>query len=235
MGAESMNFAYELHDDQGLWEEQQAVTCGEHFQTFSARPGATEEILKSVSLQHTERATTDDFSISSGSDTVLAQGSRVLDDFSPSGPQAFTSLPNVVVVARHEWPLQAKLLSSLEPGAVLNTFLWIERFQDEQQMGFERKRLALSQEVFEFCSQHRLLGHLQRAVELVGECFPSAVDVSVEKECDPESEDEWLLLTTQIHEQVESALDLYDTYTRRLIDAIPWPQRNKIRFNYDLV
>lgn len=235
MGTESMNLAYELHDDRGVWEEQRVFTCGEYFQTFSARPGATEEILGSVSLQHTGKTATVDFNLASGAEVVLAQGSLVLDDFFPSVPQPFTSLPNVVVVARYEWPLQAKLLSSLEPGAVLNTFLWIEQFQDKQQIGSERKGLVLSQEVLGFCSQHRLFGYLQRAVKLVGECFPSAVDVSVEKGSDPESEDEWLLLTAQVREQVEPSLDQYDAYTQCLIDAIPWPQRNKIRFNYDLV
>ncbi len=110
-----------------------------------------------------------------------------------------------------------------------------ERFQDEQQIGSKRKGLALSQEVLEFCSEHQLREYLGRAVKLVGECFPCAVEVSVEKGSDPDSEDEWLLLTAQVREQVEPSLDQYDAYTRCLIDAIPWPQRNKIRFNYDLV
>lgn len=100
--------------------------------------------------------------------------------------------------------------------------------------GTKHKGFILSDEVRQFCSRHRLFVHLQCVAKLVNDCFPSLIALEVEKESDPESDDEWLLLTARLHGPIETILSRYDTYTQRFIKAIPWPQRNKIRFNYDL-
>lgn len=229
-----MSLTHELRGDLRQWEEQTALSYGRRFQVPGAEGGASGEILRFMVTHQWGESATIAANFASTTETILAQGSLVLEDFSGRVPQPFGSLPNVVVVTPYDWPLRGKPWSGLVPGALLNTFLWVEEFQRTEQGGAERKGVVLSEEVLQFCSQHRLFGYLQLAAKLVDECFPSVVDVAVEKECDPESEDEWLLLTAQLHEQVESALSQYDTYTRHFINSVPWPQRNKIRFNYDL-
>ncbi len=230
-----MSLTHELSGDLRQWEEQTTLSYARRFQAPGAEGEASGEILRSmVALQSGESATiTANFA--STTETISAQGSLALENFSGRVPQPFSSLPNVIVVTRYDWPLRAKPWGALVPGALLNTFLWVEEFQREEQTASERKGLVLSEEVLHFCSQHRLFGYLQLAARLVDDCFPSVEDVAVEKESDPESEDEWLLLTAQLHAQVEAVLSQYDTYTQRFMDSVPWPQRNKIRFNYDLI
>lgn len=236
MGEKGMSLTHELNRDLRQREEQSALSNARRFQVPGEEGGASGEILRFMVTPQWGESVTIATSFANTTETISAQGSLALENFTGSVPQPFGALSNVVVVTPYDWPIRGKPKpwSGLVPGALLNTFLWVEEFQRTEQRGAERKGLVLSEEVLQFCSHHRLFGHLQLAAKLVDECFPSVVHVAVEKECDPESEDEWLLLTAQLHEQVESALRQYDTYTRRFVDSVPWPQRNKIRFNYDL-
>ena len=230
-----MSLTHELRADLRRWEEQAALPYARRFQVPGAEGGASGEILRFMVAPQSGESATIAANFASTTETISAQGSLALEDFSGRVLQPFSSLPNVIVVTPYDWPLRAKPSRALVPGALLNTFLWVEEFQRAERPASERKGLVLSEEVLQFCSQHRLFRYLQLAAKLVDDCFPSVVDVAIEKECDPESEDEWLLLTAQLHAQVEAALSQYDTYTRRFINSVPWPQRNKIRFNYDLV
>jgi hypothetical protein len=239
MGEKGMSFAYEAYevvaDLRQREEEESALSYARRFQVPGAEGEKRDETFRFiVAPKGGESATiADNFASTTG--VISAQGSLALEDFSGSVPQPFSALSNVVVVTPYDWSLRAKPWSSIVPGAMLNTLLWVKQFERAEQGESERKGLVFSQEVVQFCSHHRIFGCLQLAVKLVHECFPSAADVSVEMERDPESDDEWLLMTAQLRERIEAVLRQYDTYTRRFIASVPWPQRNKIRFNYDLV
>lgn len=214
-------------------EEESSLSCARRFRMPGADGGERAETFHLIVAPQAGESATITGNFASPADVISAQGSLTLEGFSGSVPQSIGALSNVVVITPFDWPLQTKPWRSIVPGAMLNILLWLE--QQAEQGGSERKGLVLSEEVLQFCSHHRLFGYLQLTVELVDECFASVVSVAVEKECDPESEDEWLLLTAQLHQQVETALRQYDTFTRRFIGAVPWPHRNKIRFNYDLI
>lgn len=229
-----MSLAYEVVADLRQREEESALSYARRFQMPGAEGEERTERFRFIVAPKGGESATIAGNFASTAEMISAQGSLALEDFSGSVPQSFSALSNVVVVTPYDWPLRSKPWSSLVPGAMLNMLLWVKQFERAEQGESERKGLVLSEEVLQFCSHHRLFGYLQLAAKLVDECFPSVVGVAVEKECDPESEDEWLLLTAQLHEQVEAALSQYDTYTRRFIESVPWPQRNRIRFNYDL-
>ena len=229
-----MSLTHELRGNVVQWEEQPALFYARRFQVPGAEAPASGEILRvMVAPQSGESATvTADFA--STTEVMAGQGSLSLADFIARASQPVSILSNVFVVAPYAWPLMTKPWRSLVTGGALNTLLWVEQFERAEHEGSGHKGLVLSEEVLEFCSEHRLFGYLQNTVKLVHECFSSVVELAVEKECDPESDDEWLLVTAQLHGRIEAVLRQYDTYTRRFIGSVSWPQRNKIRFNYDL-
>jgi len=230
-----MSLTHELLGDLRQREEESTLSYARRFQVPGAERGERGEIFRFIVAPQWGESSTIAGNFASTTEIISAQGSLALEDFSGRVPQPLSTFSNVVVVAPYDWPLRANPWSSLVPGAILNTLLWVKQFERAEEGESERKGLVLSQEVIQFCSHHRIFGYLQLAVNLVHECFPSAADVSVEMESDPESDDEWLLMTAQLRERIEAVLRQYDTYTRRFIGSVPWPQRNKIRFNYDLV
>lgn len=234
MGEKGMSPTHELRGDVEHWEEQPALFYARRFQVPGAEPRASGEILRVMVAPQGGESATSSADFASPTEAVAGQGSLSLADFIARAPLPVSHLPNVFVVAPYAWPLMTKPWRSLVAGGALNTLLWVEQFERAEHERPEHKGLVLTEEVLEFCSEHRLFGSLQNTVKLVRECFSSVVELAVEKECDPESEDEWLLVTAELHEQIEAVLRQYDTYTRRFIDLVPWPQRNKIRFNYDL-
>lgn len=229
-----MSLTHELRGELEQWEEQSALVYSRRFQVRGAEAPASGEILRVMVAPQWGESATISADFASTTEAIAGQGSLSLADFIARAPQPVSILSNVFVVAPYAWLLMAKPWRSLVPGGALNTLLWVEQFERAEHEGLEHKGLVLSEEVLEFCSEHRLFGYLQNTVKLVRECFSSVVELAVEKECDPESDDEWLLVTAQLHEQIEAVLRQYDTYTRRFIGSVPWPQRNKIRFNYDL-
>lgn len=225
----------ELVPDSEQREKESAPSYARRFQMSGAEGGERAETFRFMVAPQGGESATITGNFTGPAEAISAQGSLALEDFSGSVPQLFTALSNMVVVTPYDWPLRAKPWSSLVSGAMLNTLLWVKQCEQAEQGKSERKRLVLSQEVIQFCSHYQIFGYLQLAVKLVYECFPSAAGVSVEMERDPESDDEWLLMTVQLRERIEAVLRQYDTYTRRFIGSVPLPQRNKIRFNYDLV
>lgn len=224
----------ELVPDSEQREKESALSYARRFQMSGAEGGERAETFRFMVAPQGGESATITGNFTGPAEAISAQGSLALEYFSGSVPQLFTALSNMVVVTPYDWPLRAKTWSSLVPEAILNALLWVKHLERAEQGESERKGLVLSEEVLQFCSHHRLFGYLQLAVKLVDECFASVVSVAVEKEYDPESEDEWLLLTAQLHEQVDTVLRQYDTFTRRFVSSVPWPHRNKIRFNYDL-
>lgn len=99
----------------------------------------------------------------------------------------------------------------------------------------QARSVLLSDEVLTFCAQRQIIDHFQRALRLAQQSFHDLTNIEVKVENDPESEDEWLVILVQVHGEIEQVLDMYDAYTRKLIRAIPWPSRDRIRLIYDFV
>jgi hypothetical protein len=123
-------------------------------------------------------------------------------------------------------------------GQGVRNLLWVDEQTGtlgEVQHHAQAKSVILSDEVRALCERHRLSGYLQRALRLARQAFLDLRNIEVIAEADPETEDEWVAIVVQIHGEVRTVLDMYDDYTRKLVDTIPWPARDKIRLIYDLI
>lgn len=92
-----------------------------------------------------------------------------------------------------------------------------------------------SEEVKIFCEEHGLLQYLQSTIDLVEECFPSIQCLFLEKEEDPESDEEWITIDITVKGDIEGILDNYDNYITMFVSEIPWPEREKIILIYNIL
>lgn len=99
----------------------------------------------------------------------------------------------------------------------------------------QARSVLLSDEVLSFCSRWQICNHFQRALRLAQHSFLDLKSIEVEIENDPESEDEWIVIVVQVHGEIDKVLDMYDTYTRKFVQMVPWPALDKIRLIYDFV
>jgi hypothetical protein len=236
MGKKGMIPSKEFSTSVAQWEEQAALSPSCHFHIPDAEISEQGEmILLMVGPNRNDSLTIVDH-FSSAAEVISGEVSRTLYDFTVKFADHSPSLSDVVIAAPFDWPLRAKPWRRLEPSTFLNTVLWIDGYRqaEPQEKITKRINIAYSEGIFKFSSEHRIFGYLQLTLKLIEYSFPSAVAILVEKECDPESDDEWLLITATLSDNIETVLNQYDAYTRRFITSIPWPQRNKIRFNYDL-
>ena len=95
--------------------------------------------------------------------------------------------------------------------------------------------LTFSEEVIGFCYKHQLLNHLQIALRIAANSFSHLKNINIVVEHDPEVDDEWLTITAQLPGEITEVLDMYDNYSGKVVDSIPWPVREKIRLIYDIV
>jgi hypothetical protein len=114
-------------------------------------------------------------------------------------------------------------------------FRGVAGFIGPSQIPTEIMGVNLSDQTARYCVSHRMLEHLEQVIVLVRESFPSINDLSVGLETDMESKEQWVSIDAQIIGQPEEFLRRYDEYSHRFVRMIPWPARNKIRFNYDLI
>ncbi|MBI5560182.1 MAG: hypothetical protein HY883_02795 [Deltaproteobacteria bacterium] len=90
-------------------------------------------------------------------------------------------------------------------------------------------------EVSQFCLKHGLKEYLSSAIKLIKKCFPSIQEFHTEVEKDPETEEEWLTLAVTIRGEVDEVLKDYNDYISLFVSEVPWPERDKIRFSYNIV
>lgn len=123
-------------------------------------------------------------------------------------------------------------------GLGVRNVLWanetIESSQDAP-VDVQARSVLLSEQVLSFCSRWQLFNHFQHALRLAQHSFLGLKNIEVEIENDPEQEDEWLVIVVHVHGVIGDVLDMYDAYTRRFIQVVPWPTRDKIRLIYDFV
>ena len=115
------------------------------------------------------------------------------------------------------------VLWSNEPSSILGSVQTHSQLQS----------VLLTDEVLAFCSQQKIFNHFQHALRLAQQSFLDLGNINVKIDNDPESEDVWLLIVVQVHGEIEKVLEMYDTYAKGLIRAVPWPARDKIRLIYD--
>lgn len=123
-------------------------------------------------------------------------------------------------------------------GLGVRNVLWTNEPSDTPQNAPENvqaRSVLLSDDVLSFCSRWQVFNHFQRALRLAQHSFPALKNIDVEIENDPESEDEWLVIVVQVHGDIGKILDMYDTYTRKFVQAVPWPALDRIRLIYDFV
>jgi len=77
--------------------------------------------------------------------------------------------------------------------------------------------------------------YLMKAISLVYKHFSNVSMVDVQKEQDPETEEEWIVIEATVDEEIEQVLDEYDNYTTEWVSVAPWPERERIRFSYNII
>jgi hypothetical protein len=80
-----------------------------------------------------------------------------------------------------------------------------------------------------------LYDYVRTGVDLVPKYFPTAGPVRCEIDYGRETGDSWVTLRFDVQAGVDQALDWYDSYTEGLLDAVPWPQCDRIRVFFSLV
>jgi hypothetical protein len=123
-------------------------------------------------------------------------------------------------------------------GLGVRNVLWTNEPSEPSQnapANVQARSVLLSDEVLSFCSRWQLFNHFQRALRLAQHSFLDLRKIDVEIENDPESEDEWLVIVVQVHGDIGKVLDMYEAYTRKFVQVVPWPALDKIRLIYDFV
>jgi hypothetical protein len=96
----------------------------------------------------------------------------------------------------------------------------------------EKKRIAgyeVSDEVWRFAVANDLIPHLETAVRLVHECFPTVSDVQLLHEIDWEIEDRsYIVIEIKIAGPIPTILEQYNRFTLQIIRQVPPDKRDKI-------
>ena len=96
--------------------------------------------------------------------------------------------------------------------------------------------LVASEEVWRFAIAHDLIPHLETAVRLVRECFPTVHDIKLLYELDRDVEDRsWIAIALGDIETVgtqEAILKRYDRFTLEMVRQVPPNKGEKILLGF---
>jgi len=92
-----------------------------------------------------------------------------------------------------------------------------------------------SDEVKGFCEEHDLLQYLISVIDMVREFFPTIQELSLEKEEDPESGEEWIVIDINVRGGIEEVLENYNNYITMFVSVIPCSEREKIILSYNIL
>ncbi|MBY0248041.1 MAG: hypothetical protein K2Q17_10275 [Nitrospiraceae bacterium] len=109
------------------------------------------------------------------------------------------------------------------------------QYSYEEPIATEARAVLLSEQVIDFCYQHQLSNWLQIALRQVRQNFAPLVRMHVEVEHDRESDEEWLAIIAEVEAEPDAVLAMYTAYTRTMLQAVPWPARDKMRLIYDII
>lgn len=96
------------------------------------------------------------------------------------------------------------------------------------------KEVRIPPEVQQFCIENNLSGALDLAQEFVIRCFSGIQALKLRLVVDPEDDEKWVEINITVPDTA-NFLTEYNNYTRLLVAEIPWPERNKLRFNFSFV
>ncbi len=100
----------------------------------------------------------------------------------------------------------------------------------------ETKRIAgfaVSDEVWQFAAANDLVPHLETAIRLVHECFPTVSDIQLLYEIDWEIENRsYIVIEIKIAGTIPSLLEQYDRFTTQKIRQVPPEKREKIILSF---
>ena len=82
-------------------------------------------------------------------------------------------------------------------------------------------------EVLSFCMKEEILNYVSVATETVKRNFQQVEDSELVVEEDPETGEKWVLVSINVHGDVEEVLNQYEDYTEDWVSGVPWPQRDK--------
>lgn len=77
--------------------------------------------------------------------------------------------------------------------------------------------------------------YLTTAVELALSTFKNVRDVTITRESDPELGSHWSELRLKVEASVDEAADALSQFSRRWVEAVPWPEHHLIVLSCDLV
>ena len=93
--------------------------------------------------------------------------------------------------------------------------------------------LVAPQEVWKFALTHELIPHLETAVRLVRECFPTVSAIRLLHQIDWDSEnDSWVVVDTKITGTQEAILEQYDRFTTQMVRQVPPEKGGKIVLSF---
>ncbi len=100
----------------------------------------------------------------------------------------------------------------------------------------EEKRIAgyaVSDEVWQFAVANDLRPHLETAIRLVHECFPTASDIQLLYEIDWEIENRsYIVIEIKITGSIPSLLEQYDRFTTQMVKQVPPEKGEKIILSF---
>ena len=100
-----------------------------------------------------------------------------------------------------------------------------------------RQRVALERSVAAevFCKANDLESHFQAATVLAKKHFSSLTSLHADLERDPESDDEWIALVTEVAGTVDDILASYNDYSSEWVRFVSAPQRFMIRLSFSII
>lgn len=90
-------------------------------------------------------------------------------------------------------------------------------------------------EVAEFCTRKGLAKALRGARDIARRCFDECKRVRIEKEVDPETDDEWVNVVVDVAGTVDGILEQYDHYVTEVVASLSWDERKSIHLRYNIV
>jgi hypothetical protein len=100
----------------------------------------------------------------------------------------------------------------------------------------EEKRIAgyaVSDEVWQFAAANDLIPHLETAIRLVHECFPTVSGVQLLHEIDWDVENRsYIVIEIKITGSIPSLLEQYDRFTAQMVRQVPPEKGEKIILSF---
>lgn len=148
----------------------------------------------------------------------------------PAGGEKIHQMPNKVSEIQTEYGLLTKA-SKVEAPKILKPYS--NRLAKTQKRPLPASKNIAGVEmpgtVWQFAKKNALFPHLETALRLVHECFPTVKNIQLAYELDWEVEDEnWIAINIQVSGKADKVLEQYIFFNRQMTQQIPPEKSNKI-------